>query len=131
MSEFEIRPSRNVNKADFERFAQDLELFLSAFTPQLLAEWLHKDKSNISRKLHGNEAITRNDIKDFYSKLSSVIAKMKEGIYSYQIEMEMEEPTDEDRPVVKNLWEEIRLIHEKMGQFNLTLIKLQDRIKKS
>ena len=131
MSEFEIRPSRNVSRADFERFAKDLELFLGAFTPQLLAEWLHKDKGNLSRKLHGNEAITRNDIKDFYGKLSSVVAKLKEGINAFQIELEMEEPTDEDRPVIKNLWEEIRLIQEKMGQFHLTLINLQDRIKKS
>lgn len=131
MSEFEIRPSRNVNKADFERFAIDLELFLGAFTPQLLAEWLHKDKANISRKLHGNEPITRNDIKDFYSKLSAVVAKLREGINAFQIELEMDAPTDKDRPVIRNLWEEIRLIHEKMGQFQVTLINLQDRIKKS
>jgi hypothetical protein len=131
MSEFQIRPSRNVPKADFERYAKDLELFLGAFTPQLLAEWLNKDKGNISRKLHGNEAITRNDIRDFYSKLSSVVAKLKKGINSFEIELEMEDPTDADRPVVKNLWEEIRLIHEKMGQFHLRLIELQDRIKKS
>jgi hypothetical protein len=31
---------------------------------QPLAEWLHEDKGNISRKLHGNEAITRNDLRD-------------------------------------------------------------------
>lgn len=131
MSEFQIRPSRNVPKADFERYAKDLELFLEAFTPQLLAEWLHKDKGNISRKLHGNEAITRNDILDFYSKLSSVVAKLKKGVNSFEIELEMENPTDEEPKVVRNLWEEIRLIHEKMGQFHVTLTELQDKIKKS
>jgi hypothetical protein len=60
-----------------------------------------------------------------------VVAKLKKGVNSFEIELEMEDPTDADRPVVKNLWEEIRLIHEKMGQFHLRLIELQDRIKKS
>jgi hypothetical protein len=63
--------------------------------------------------------------------LSSIVAKLKIGLNSFQIELEMDEPTDGDLRVVKNLWEEIRLLNEKMQQFDLTLIELQDRIKKS
>ena len=131
MSEMHIHPAKNVPPADFAQYAKDLQLFLEAFTPQLLAEWLNKDKGNISKKLNGNEPITRKDIKDFYSKLSSIVAKLKIGLNSFQIELEMDEPTDGDLRVVKNLWEEIRLLNEKMQQFDLTLIELQDRIKKS
>jgi hypothetical protein len=92
---------------------------------------LHRDKGNLSRKLRGNEAITSKDIKDFYGRLSSVITKLKQGINAYQIELEMDELTEQERPALKNLWEEIRLIREKMGQFHLALTELQDRIKKS
>ena len=122
MSELHIYPAKNVSKADFEKYAKDLGLFLEAFTPQLLAEWLDKDKGNISKKLNGNEPITRNDIKDFYSKLSSIVAKLEIGVNSFQIELEMENPTDEDRAIVKNLWEEIRLLNERMQQFDVTII---------
>lgn len=127
MSNVQIRPSRNVSKADFDLFARDLELFLGAFTPQLLADWLHKDKGNLSRKLHGNEPITRNDVRDFYGRLSAVIAKLKAGINAFQIELEMEHPAEDECPVNRNIWEEIRLLHEKIDQLHLTLAQLQDR----
>jgi hypothetical protein len=127
MSDIQIRPSRNVSKADFDLFARDLELFLGAFTPQLLADWLRKDKGNLSRKLHGSEPITRNDIRDFYGRLSAVMAKLKSGVNAFQIELEMESPREDECPVIRNTWEEIRLIHEKMGQLHRALAQLQDR----
>jgi hypothetical protein len=113
MPELKIYPSKNVRKADFELFAKDLGDFLEAFTQELLAKWMGRDPGNLSKKLNGNEAITRNDLRDFYSTVSSVLTRLRNGVPPYQIELEMA-PIDEAPEALKkrNLWEEIRLIKE-------------------
>src|SRR5579871_5103118 len=108
MPDLKIRPAANTRRTDFVKFAQDLELFLEAFTPQLLANWMKKDKANLSKKLNGIEPITRNDIRDFYACVSSVLTKLKEGVEAFQIELEMS--TEDLQEHRKNLWEEIRLM---------------------
>lgn len=119
MPGLKIHASTTVRHADFEKFAKDLELFLEAFTPQLLANWMKKDKGNLSKKLNGLEPITRNDIRDFYGSVSSVISKLKKGMEAYQIELEM--TTDEAEQHKKNLWEEFHLIQATMEEHRLTL----------
>jgi len=119
MPELKIRPATNVRFEDFQKFAKDLELFLKAFTPQLLAEWIKKDKGNLSKKLNGIEPITRNDIRDFYTGVSSVMEKLKNGIHAFQIELEMS--ADEPEEHKKNLWEEIRLMKATLQEQNTTL----------
>ena len=119
MPDLKFRPAKNVRHSDFETFAKDLELFLEAFTPQLLANWMGKDKGNLSKKLNGLEPITRNDIRDFYGCVSSVVTKLKKGMEAYQIELEMTAGTAEEHK--KNLWEEFHLIQATMEEHSLTL----------
>jgi DNA polymerase III delta prime subunit len=119
MPGLKIHASSTVRRADFEKFAKDLELFLEAFTPQLLANWMKKDKGNLSKKLNGLEAITRNDIRDFYGSVSSVLTKLRKGMEAYQIELEMSRVEAEEHK--KNLWEEFHLMQATMEEHTLTL----------
>lgn len=131
MSELNLRKAGNLSKAGFEEYQKDLKLFLDAFTSQLLAKWLNKDKGNISKKLTGIEPTTRNDIKDFYGKLSSVVQQLKNGVPAYLIELEMETEIAASPETYKNLWQEIRLIKETLQQYGMAIKELQEQIKKS
>jgi hypothetical protein len=126
MPELKIRRADNLNQTEFEKYEKDLRLFLSVFTPQLLAKWLGKDPANISRKLSSIDPITRNDLRDFYKKLSSVVGKLKNGVDAVQIEIEMENAAaavDQDPEVYTNLWEEVRLLKERLEKQELTIEK--------
>jgi hypothetical protein len=127
MSEINLKRSRNLRKEDFEKYERDIKTFLKAFSPQVLANWLKKDKGNVSRKLNGIESITSNDLADFYSKLGSAITKLQNGVPPYQIELEMN-PVEEDPQVFRNLWEEVRLIKETLLEHGAAIRELkQDR----
>jgi hypothetical protein len=122
-----IHPAPNVPEADFATFTADVGIFLQFFPLELLARWMGRDAGNLSKKQNGKKAITRKDVIDFYRTIGSVLIKLKSGVPAYQIELEMipdEELTDAQK---KNLWEEIRLIKQKLDELGSTLKIIQSR----
>lgn len=123
MAEKKPFPGPHLRKEDFEKFEGDLALLLSAFRPELLGKWMGKDAGNFSKKVNGVQGITSNFLRDFYSKLGSVIAKLQKGVAAYQIEMEMS--SVEDPLEHKNLWEEFRLLKEKVNEHEVAIEELK------
>jgi len=127
MSDLKMFPAGNIRKADFEKFEKEVILFLRGFTRELLAKWMGRDAGNLSRKLNGAEAVTRKDLRDFESKISSVIIKLEKGMAPHRIELEM---TDEEDPLVyKNVWEEIRLMKETLQDHDTAIQELKSEMK--
>jgi len=105
---------RGVSEVEFIKYMADMDELLFVFKQDLVALWLGKDTANFSKKMSGTDPITRNDIKDLYGKLSSVIRKLADGVLPYQIELEMS-PVEEPEGY-KNLYEEMRLIKADLAQ---------------
>jgi hypothetical protein len=87
-----------------------------------------RDAGNLSKKLNGNESITRNDLRDFYSAVSSVVLKLRNGIPPYQIELEMTAGEEPEGSKGKNLWEEIRLIKATLEDHGMAIQELRTRV---
>jgi hypothetical protein len=131
MADLKIRRGKSISQKTFDQFGKDLGRLLDAFMAQLLAKWMGRDPGNFNKKINGIEPITRNDVKDFYRCLSSVIAKLEKNVEPYQIELEMESTAEnEETPEYKNLHEEIRLIKETMKEQGKTLKEQGETIRK-
>ena len=127
-----IHPARNLRNLEFERFRTDLELFLQAFPPALLAKWMKKDAGNISKKLNGIDAITQKDLFDFYGALSSVITKLEMGMPAYEIERQMDAYNQVLIVTPKeNMWEAIRKMKETQQIHDAVLKRLKSRVRGS
>jgi hypothetical protein len=129
MPELKLHPSRNIRKADFEQFEKDMQVFLKAFTRELLASWMHRDPGNLSKKLTGNEFITPKDLRDFYGAVSSVLIKLRNGIPAHQIAMEMMSEEETNGYQEKNLWEEIRLIKDTLQDHDEAIQELKSDVR--
>lgn len=122
MSELIIRPHGNIRKLELDQFTSDLQLLLEAFCPSQLAQWMGRDKGNLSKKLNGIEPITAKDLVDFYGTVSSVVAKLRMGVSAYRIELEMTKAGDDLKvDPAKNIWEEIRLLKERLQIMDATI----------
>ena len=100
---------------------------MDAFQPEVLAKWLEHDAGNLSKKISGKQSITPNFVIEFYSKLSSVIAKLHAGMLPHEIQMEMtvEEPTSY---TYKNIWEELRLVKATLAEYGIAIQELKDAV---
>ena len=128
MSELNVHPGRNVRKQEFDRFTSDLQLFLEAFSLSHLAQWMARDKGNLSKKLTGIEPITAKDLVDFYGTLSSVIIKLRKGVPAYIIEQDMITADDALKVTpTKNIWEALRLIKEELQKQDAAIKALISR----
>jgi hypothetical protein len=100
MSPIKPYPSPRLRPSDFIRFRDDLALLLTVCTAQDLANWMGKDKGNVSKKLNGVEPITQKFLADFYQTLSPAIARIKQGAAGHEVESEMAKPTKEESAVL-------------------------------
>lgn len=102
MSRVNAFPSSRLRRIEFEKFKADLELLLAVFTSQMLAKWMAKDKGNFSKRINGARPVTAEFLRDFYSSLELVIARVRQGASRYQIEQEMAiRPKEEADSLIK------------------------------
>ena len=101
MSESKAFAGSKLRPADFIKFKADLELLLTVFTAQTLANWMGKDKGNFSKRLNGIDPITTKFLAEFYRKLGPVIHRIKQGAASFEVEDEMVEQPKEETPYIK------------------------------
>ncbi len=101
MSESKPFAGRQLRPADFIKFKADLELLLTVFTAQTLANWMGKDKGNFSKRLNGIDPITAKFLAEFYRKLGPVINRIKQGAASFEVEDEMTKQPAEETPFIK------------------------------
>ena len=96
MSEGKAFPDERLQKAEFEKFMDDLKLLKNVFPAQKLAAWMKKDRGNLSKKINGVEPITPKFLRDFYRRLDRAIRLLKQGVPPHEVEREMDGLPEEE-----------------------------------